>query len=57
MESTGPVPYLMIGTIGAALIIAIVLLRRFLSKPKNRHPMEGKRERNLNEIRRDGPDP
>jgi hypothetical protein len=33
------------------LLIAIVLLVRFLRKPANRHPMDGQRERNIGEIR------
>ena len=37
-----------------AIIIAVMLIR-FLSKRGNRHPMAGQRERNIDEIRRDGP--
>jgi hypothetical protein len=39
------------GTLIIGLIVAIVLLLRFLRKPENRHPMEGQRERNIAEIR------
>lgn len=39
------------GTLIIGLIVAIVLLLRFLRKPENRHPMEGQRERNIQEIR------
>ena len=53
MSSGHPISVLMLGTlIVAALIIGIVLIR-FLSKRRNRHPMSGERERNINEIRRD----
>lgn len=46
---------LMIGTLLIALVIGIVLWTRFMAKPQNRHPMEGERERNIEEIRRDAP--
>lgn len=46
---------LMFGTLLIVFLIAIVVLARFLAKPHNRHPMSGKRERNIDEIRRDGP--
>ena len=53
MSSGHPISVLMLGTlIVAALIIGIALIR-FLSKRRNRHPMSGERERNINEIRRD----
>ena len=39
------------GTIGLVLVVLIVLLARFLRKPQNQHPMDGKRERNIGEIR------
>ena len=41
------------GTIGVVLLV--VVLARFLSKPKNRHPMEGQHERNIAEIREGTP--
>ena len=39
------------GTLIIGLIVAIVLLLRFVRKPEIRHPMEGLRERNIEEIR------
>ena len=41
------------GTLIIALIIAVVLLLRFLRKPENRHPMDGQPERNIEQIRDD----
>jgi hypothetical protein len=41
------------GTLIVALIIALILLLRFMRKPDNRHPMRGERERNIEEIRED----
>ncbi|MES2782382.1 MAG: hypothetical protein V4657_06280 [Pseudomonadota bacterium] len=41
------------GTLVLALIIAVVLLLRFLRKPENRHPMDGQPERNIQQIRDD----
>lgn len=41
------------GTLVLALIIAVVLLLRFLRKPENRHPMDGQPERNIEQIRDD----
>lgn len=35
------------GTLGIALVIAVLLLLRFLRKPENRHPMDGQQERNI----------
>ena len=57
MQTDGPVSLLMFGTIGIALILAIFLLMRHLRKPQNRHPMEGERERNIDEIHDEGPAP
>lgn len=53
MESTAdyPVWMLALGTLGVALLIAVVMLLRFRAKGNNAHPMEGKRERNIEEIR------
>lgn len=39
------------GTLIVGLIIAIIIWARFMRKPENRHPMDGKRERNIEEIR------
>jgi hypothetical protein len=41
------------GTLILALIIAVVVLLRFLRKPENRHPMDGQPERNIEQIRED----
>jgi hypothetical protein len=52
MESTAdhPVWLLAWATLGIALLIAVVMLLRFRAKG-NAHPMEGQRERNIEEIR------
>ena len=50
-----PISLLMFGTLIAVLVIGTVLLLRHLRKPGNRHPMDGERERNVDEIRRNGP--
>ena len=39
------------GTLILALIIAVVVLLRFLRKPENRNPMDGQPERNIGQIR------
>jgi hypothetical protein len=44
------VPSLMLFTLIAVAIIAVVLLLRFMRRPQNRHPMEGERERNIGEA-------
>ena len=41
------------GTLVLALVIAVILLLRFLRKPENRHPMDGQAERNIQQIRDD----
>tara|TARA_R110002072_G_scaffold15856_33_gene62902 strand:- start:7833 stop:8003 length:171 start_codon:yes stop_codon:yes gene_type:complete len=43
--------WLAFGTLIAAFVIALVLFLRFMRKPKNRHPMDGQRERDIEEIR------
>lgn len=53
MDGADPISWLMFGTLAAALLIAVVMLARFLRKPENRHPMAGQPERNIDEIRRD----
>ena len=55
MNADHPISLLMFGTFAAVVIIGIVLLLRFLRKPGNQHPMEGERERGIDEIQRDGP--
>lgn len=57
MQGDGEVSLLMFGTIGAVLLVAIILMLKFLRKPKNQHPMDGQRERNIDEIRHDAGDP
>lgn len=54
--NASPISLLMFGTLVAVVIVGLVLFLRHWRKPENRHPMEGKRERNIDEIRRDGPD-
>ncbi len=56
MQNGHPISMLMFGTLAVVVVIAAVLLVRFMRKRENRHPMEGERERNIDEIRRDGPD-
>lgn len=53
MTRTDLTGILAFGTIGVVLIIAAIILMRFLRKPENRHPMAGKHERNIGEIRED----
>lgn len=50
MNSSDLTATLMFGTLGIVLLIAIVLLLRFLRRPANRHPMAGQRERNIGEV-------
>ncbi len=53
--NVSPITMLMFGTLIAVVVIGTILLLRHLRKPGNRHPMAGQRERNIDEIRRDGP--
>jgi len=55
MPTEQPISLLMFGTLIAVVIIAAIVLGRFMSKPRNQHPMDGKRERNIDEIRENGP--
>lgn len=55
MPTEQPISMLMFGTLVVVVIIVAVLLGRFMSKRRNQHPMDGERERNIDEIRRDGP--
>lgn len=55
MSAGHPVSMLMFGTLAIVLILAIVLLLRFLRKGENRHPMSDVRERNIDEIREGRP--
>jgi hypothetical protein len=56
MSTDELIPSLMLFTLFAGLIIALVLLLRFLRKPQNRHPMAGKEERNYEQMREDAGD-
>ncbi len=56
MQNSHPISLLMFGTLAVVIVIAAILLTRFMRKPENRHPMDGEREPNIDEIRRDGPD-
>jgi Na+/melibiose symporter-like transporter len=49
MNTSELTSWLAFGTLGVALIIAIILWLRFMRKPGNRHPMRGERERNIND--------
>ena len=49
--SQGEIPALMIFTLVAAALIGVFLWMRHMRKPENRHPMDGQRERNIDEIR------
>ena len=55
MNADHPISLLIWITFGAVIAIAAFVLARFLRKPGNRHPMDGERERNIDEIRDDGP--
>ena len=50
-----PISFLMFGTLAVVVILGIVLLLRYFRKPGRQHPMAGQPERNIDEIRRDGP--
>ena len=55
MQAGHPISLLLFGTFAIAAIILAFLLIRFLRKSENRHPMDGDRERNIDEIREEGP--
>lgn len=55
MNTDTAVPTLMFFTLGIVLLVGIVVLVRFMRKRSNRHPMDGHRERNIDEIRRGVP--
>lgn len=52
-----PITLLVFMTFAAALIVAGWMLISLLKKRKHRHPMQGQRERNIDEIREEGGDP
>lgn len=53
MSNTELIPTLMLFTLIAGLVVALVLLLRFMRKPQNRHPMTGERERSVDEMRKE----
>lgn len=55
MNGDHPLSLLIYVTFAAALIVVGGAFVHFMRKRSNRHPMAGKRERNIDEIRRDGP--
>lgn len=55
MQSGHHISALMFGTLVVVAIILAVLLVRFLSRGRNRHPMADQRERNIDEIKRGDP--
>ena len=55
MNAGHPVSMLMFGTLAIVLVLAIVVLLRFLRRKENRHPMSDVRERNIDEIREGRP--
>lgn len=55
MGTDGAVGSLMFMTLGIALIVAVLALLWFRRKRGNRHPMDGVRERNIEEIRAGDP--
>jgi hypothetical protein len=56
MDTADMTGWLGFGTLAVGLIIALILLIKFLRKPQNRHPMAGQRERNIGEIREEAGD-
>lgn len=55
MNPGHPLSLLIYVTFGAALAIALALFVNFMRKRRNRHPMDGQPERNIDEIRHDAP--
>jgi hypothetical protein len=53
MQTDDLLAWLAFGTLLAVLVIALILFLRFMRKPRNRHPMDGEHERNIDEIRND----
>jgi hypothetical protein len=49
-SAANPVWLLAWGTLGIAILIAVIMLVRFYGKNRA-HPMRGQRERNIEEIR------
>lgn len=54
MDAGHPLSLLMYMTFAAVVVVAILMLLRFLRK-EERHPMAGERERNIDEIREEAP--
>ena len=55
MNPGHPLSLLIYVTFAAVLAVAVALLSSFMRKRRNRHPMAGQPERNIEEIRRDAP--
>lgn len=55
MSTGGAVSSLMFFTLIIVLLLVVALLVHHLRKRSNRHPMEGVRERNLDEMQRGKP--
>lgn len=55
MSSGTPIALLMFGTLIVVLAIGTALLIHHLRKRSNRHPMDGVRERNIDEMKRGVP--
>jgi len=57
MNRTELIGMLSIGRIAIVVLVLALVLYFFLRKRENRHSMDGKRERNIDEIRAEGGDP
>lgn len=55
MNPGHPISLLLYVTFAAVLAIALALFVTFMRKRRNRHPMDGQPERNIDEIHRDAP--
>ena len=55
MQADHPISLLLFGTLAAVAIVLAFLLVGIVRKRSNRHPMDGERERNIAEIREEGP--
>lgn len=51
MDTANMTGLLGFGTLIVGLLIAVIIWARFMRDPKNHHPMDGQRERNIEEIR------
>lgn len=55
MEGDHPISLLLVGTFAVVAIVLVLLIIGVMRKRSNRHPMDGQRERNIAEIRDEGP--